>query len=224
MSRISPALVVLVALVSSHPVGAVDGAIEIDQARATAGGITPGDSLGFPVTLSLPGHYRLTSNLFVAGDAVVGIDVTADNVVLDLNNFMVDCTLHCTTGIQAPAPRRNIVVKNGTVNRFPAAGVALGNYSVAEKVSVTGSGIGVLVNIASVIRSCVITGNGNGIHTGNASLIESNLVVDNLTGLCGTGTSAFRGSVISDNPTANFCPDSHWFNAGGNYCGGPCPP
>jgi hypothetical protein len=231
MSRISPALVVLIAVASAHPIGAVDKVIEINQAEATAGGVTPGaDPAGFPVTLALPGHYRLTSNLAVPSG--VGIDITADNVVLDLNGYLVQCIAAvdpCTVGIQAPAPRQNVVVRNGTVNGFSAAGLALGNYSVAEKVSAIGNrdgGVGVTVNIASVIRDCVITANSNGIHTGNGSLIESNLVADNLTGLCsipGT-TSAIRGNVITENPTANFCPGSAWFNAGGNFCGLPCPP
>lgn len=31
---------------------AVDGVIDINQARALAGGVTPGDTAGFPVTIS----------------------------------------------------------------------------------------------------------------------------------------------------------------------------
>ena len=34
---------------------AVDGVIEINQARALAGGVTPGDTAGFPVTISVSG-------------------------------------------------------------------------------------------------------------------------------------------------------------------------
>jgi hypothetical protein len=37
---------------------AVDGVIEINQAKALAGGVTPGDTAGFPVALSAPGSYR----------------------------------------------------------------------------------------------------------------------------------------------------------------------
>ncbi len=36
---------------------AVDGVIEINNSSADAGDITPGDSAGFPVTLSEPGSY-----------------------------------------------------------------------------------------------------------------------------------------------------------------------
>jgi hypothetical protein len=43
MSRIALALFLLLALAPVAPAGAVDGVIEINQARATAGGVTPGD-------------------------------------------------------------------------------------------------------------------------------------------------------------------------------------
>ena len=40
------------------PTWAVDGVILIDQTKALAGNVTPGDTPGFPVTISLPGSYR----------------------------------------------------------------------------------------------------------------------------------------------------------------------
>src|SRR6185436_8638324 len=42
---------------------AVDGTILIDQNRALAGNVTPGDAPGFPVTISQPGSYKLSGNL-----------------------------------------------------------------------------------------------------------------------------------------------------------------
>jgi hypothetical protein len=41
---------------------AVDGVVLIDQNKALAGSVTPGDTPGFPVTISLPGSYRVLSN------------------------------------------------------------------------------------------------------------------------------------------------------------------
>src|SRR5438128_1949460 len=72
---------------------AVDGVILIDQNRALAGNLTPGDGPGFPVTISQPGSYGLSSNLTVPlGNH--GIEITADGVTLDLNGFgilVLDC-------------------------------------------------------------------------------------------------------------------------------------
>src|SRR5712692_4005736 len=68
---------------------AVDGVVLIDQNRALAGGVTPGDAPGFPVTISVPGSYRLSGNLTVPDANTTAIQVTADNVTLDLNGFSI---------------------------------------------------------------------------------------------------------------------------------------
>ena len=57
-----------------------DGRIEINQARALAGGITPGDAPDFPVTLDQGGSYVLTSNLLLPNVNTHGIVVEADDV------------------------------------------------------------------------------------------------------------------------------------------------
>ena len=53
-------LSVALTLAWSSVAWAVDGVIEINQHRALAGGVTAGDTAGFPVTLSQRGSYRLT--------------------------------------------------------------------------------------------------------------------------------------------------------------------
>src|SRR5262245_24689246 len=75
------------------PALAVDGAIEFNQAAVSAGGITPGDTPGFPATLSLPGSYRLTGNLDLRGEPsppnTTAVEITAKDVTLDLNGFAI---------------------------------------------------------------------------------------------------------------------------------------
>lgn len=51
---------VLTAAAVAVPALAVGGVIEINQAGVLAGNITPGDTPGFPATLSLGGSHRLT--------------------------------------------------------------------------------------------------------------------------------------------------------------------
>jgi hypothetical protein len=58
---------------------AVDGVIEINQAKALAGGVTTGDVAGFPVELRSSGSCVRTSDLTVAS-GTVGIDVSASDV------------------------------------------------------------------------------------------------------------------------------------------------
>jgi hypothetical protein len=111
---------------------AVDGVVEINQARALAGGISSGDSPGFPVGISESGSYRLTGNLVVPGgtgapnlDAIL---IVADDVTLDLNGFTLSCrrnTLPATpcssvagTGRGILMAGQNIRIQNGTIRHM----------------------------------------------------------------------------------------------------------
>ena len=67
---------------------AVDGVVLIDQNRALAGGITPGDAPGFPITISVSGTYRLSGNLSVP-PLTSAIVMTVSNITLDLNGFSI---------------------------------------------------------------------------------------------------------------------------------------
>src|SRR5688572_18671652 len=65
---------------------AADGEVLIDQAAVNAGGITPADSPGFPVTISRRGKYKLSGNLAVP-TGVDGLQVTSEDVTIDFNGF-----------------------------------------------------------------------------------------------------------------------------------------
>lgn len=65
--------------------------IAINASAAAAGGVTPGDAPGYPVTLSQAGAYKLTGNLSLtsADPNSVIVHITAANVDLDLNGFTI---------------------------------------------------------------------------------------------------------------------------------------
>lgn len=54
---------VMLWVVLAAPAQGSDGVILINQSRALAGGVTSGDTPGFPVTISQAGSYPLTGNL-----------------------------------------------------------------------------------------------------------------------------------------------------------------
>src|SRR6185312_10998222 len=89
---------------SSTSLYAVDGVTLIDQTHALAGNITPGDTPGFPITISQPGSYRLTGNITVPDAHTTAIDITADFVTIDLNGFSIIGPLNCTGAIPAVCP------------------------------------------------------------------------------------------------------------------------
>ncbi len=117
------------------PAHAVDGDILITQAKALAGNVTPGDAPGFPVTISLPGKYKLAGNLTIADADTTGVEITSPRVTLDLNGF----------AIQGPA----------TTNGETGANLDCSNTS-----SHWNLGVGVFVKLPSHTPAAVFIGNG----------------------------------------------------------------
>src|SRR5882672_6643872 len=100
--RLMVCVCILAAISSS--LYAVDGVILIDQNRALAGNITPGDAPGFPVTISQSGSYRLSGNITVPDANTTAIQITAAYVTLDLNGFSIIGPTVCTPGPTTCAP------------------------------------------------------------------------------------------------------------------------
>jgi hypothetical protein len=136
---------------------AVDGVVEINQVKALAGGVTAGDTAGFPVTISASGSYRLTSDLDLTAQAssVDGIRVTSSYVTIDLNGFAIRGAAVCTgprpvctgtgdgNGIFVQSVG-HVTVRNGTITGMPGDGIDYDTSSiqgnVIESVHVVGNG------------------------------------------------------------------------------------
>ena len=154
--------------------------VSINQKNAQAGKVTDGDAPGFPVTISEPGSYRLSSNLIVTEASVTVIEITADDVTLDLAGFSIigpnTCAgtpVACTfvgggIGVKAVAEAgvlspENVRVMNGTVRGMGGHGVRLiGNGTAVERVNaVSNGGPGIVVGLGSIVDS-VARFNGSG--------------------------------------------------------------
>ncbi len=184
----------LLGMALATPARAVDGVIEINQAKAKVGGVTPGDTPLFPVTISQPGSYRLTSNLDVTdasarpsgtlAENTTAIQVTVDNVTIDLNGFMIKGPTVCSgapltcspTGsgigidVSSPTgPQTGSAVMNGTVQGMGLFGIIFGTgvpVSRAEKVLAVHNGLSG-ISAARVTDCMALYNGGNGI-LGNA--------------------------------------------------------
>lgn len=128
-TRLATGVLALLALTAA---GQALAQATIDQNKALAGNVTPGDMPGFPITLSVPGSYKLTGNLVVPG-GLNGIEITSDNVTLDLNGFriagsgsctrdqasyVVTCSSPSAYGIVVTAGGVTGTVRNGSVQGF----------------------------------------------------------------------------------------------------------
>jgi hypothetical protein len=134
---------------------AVDGQIAITQAKAMAGGVTPGDAPGFPVTISQPGSYVLSGNLTVPDANTDAIVIEASHVTVDLNGFAILGPTDCSgglnpcagagngTGIGTPTVQFNITIRNGTVQGMGGRGILLqGDSHLVEYVHARSNGLG----------------------------------------------------------------------------------
>ncbi len=205
---------------------AVDGVVLIDQQHALAGGVTPGDAPGFPVTISLPGIYKLSSNLTVPNADTSAIVITSDSVTIDLNGFSilgpVSCLsdgLHATPGctvggVACPggfcgsgigvdsgnAGKLNTRVVNGTVNGMGLVGIYLDKNSRVEGVNVTSNGQYGIYTSGGEIRDVLLRANGgNGITTSGSLIVNTRSLFNAAVGIyCGAG-SYINGSIIQGN-------------------------
>jgi hypothetical protein len=188
----------LLALLAARPARPVDGVIEINQARALAGGVTPADAPGFPVVIAQPGSYRLTGNLDVSGspnpENATAIAITSHFVTLDLNGFSIVGPSVCSgspvsscaptgTGVGISAHANQIRISNGVVRGFGSSGIWADNATV-ERVQVFGNGaFGIWLTGGGSVSKCTAIGNLYHGITGEAVLVDSSRALDN--GGCG---------------------------------------
>jgi len=193
------------------PAYAVDGVIEINQARAMEGGVTASDTPGFPITIDAPGSYVLTGDLQAPSISVVGIDVEADRVTIDLNGHSMDGRAVCTgegenvncapsnnaDGINSLGFSRT-TVQDGRIVGF-ARGVILGPASQVVNVdSSRNANGGVDVGSGSEVRNCRVFANGGpgrGILAGQGSTVAGNSVRGNEA----DGILAAEGVLVESN-------------------------
>jgi len=191
--------------------------VMIDQRTALAGKVTAGDAAGFPVTISESGSYRLNSNLVVTSPATTVIEITANDVTLDLAGFSiigpntcsgtpVSCSLMGSgIGIKAvsdtAASPENVRVMNGTVRGMGGHGIRMmGNGTAVEKVqSVSNGGPGIVVGNGSIIDSVAMF-NGSGAAVVGL-IVRGTTAMNNVVGIhvrpggVGTGNSAVSNAA-----------------------------
>lgn len=196
------------ATLSSIPASASDGVLEINQTCAVQTGCFAGDTAGLPVTISASGSYRLTSNLVVSNANTNGIQISVDEVGIDLNNFSIRgpvvCSgtpLTCTpvgtgSGVAANL-NAGISVRDGSIRGMGSYGVSLGEQSEVSGVRARSNGItGIDVSVGSTVTgNAAYQNGGNGIGSRNGSTLSGNAAYQNRS----AGISAANGVTVSGN-------------------------
>jgi hypothetical protein len=142
----------------------------IDHNKALAGNVTPGDTPGYPITLSQPGHYKLMSNLVVPAETG-GIVITAPNVTLDLNGFTISGPVTCSQN----KTNRQVTCSQEASSQEAHAGICVqGSNTFGTKIrngTVRGfRGIGLLLSDGDTVQNLRVTQNA---HIGVTSKQDS---------------------------------------------------
>jgi hypothetical protein len=189
---------------------AVDGVVLIDQNRALAGSVSPGDGPGFPVTITKGGSYRLSGDLTISDINQSGIIIDTNQAVsIDLNGFAIR-GVHSggARPCQAVTPGKgigtgsgnatNVDIRNGTIERMGCDGILLiGFNNLVQNVRVRNNGA-TGIQSTGIIKDNVVSENGGeGIASFDA-IVTGNQV----TGNDAEAIVIFVG-VVSNNTVGN---------------------
>jgi hypothetical protein len=202
----------------AHEATAVDGAIEINQARALAGGVTAGDMPGFPVEINGGGHFILTSGLDLRGQAnpesLNAITVAAPGASIDMNGFGIIGPTLCTgipvtscsptgTGIGILFGPGAGSVTDGAISGMGSRGIDMRASSVGlvRRVGVFHSGENAVTLPASALADHVSTSanGGVGIQLGGGGAVLNSSAFNN----GGDGIQVGDGSHVKDSISSN---------------------
>jgi len=159
-------------------------------------------TVGACMTIGSAGSYVVDKNLNASGDHCLVIE--ADDVTLDLAGFrlMGDGTGGKSGITDNGILRRNIAIRNGTIQGFAHRGIDLASSDQikVEEVRVhTNGGGGIFGRTLGIVKDCVVTANGSdGIVMGEA-VLTGNTVTHN----AGSGIGGGTESTLTNN-TASF--------------------
>ncbi len=201
-------------LAVATPALASDGVLEINQSCAMQTGCFDGDMAGFPVLITNPGSYVLTSNLSVADADTNGITIQANSVAIDLNGFEIAGPVTCTgegstlscsdgtgIGISAglPGEYNQSQVRRGAIRGFGSHGMELGFGSIAESLTATRNGDGGLRVRRGTMRGCTASYNGgDGIFVEFSTMTDSSAFRNRGAGIFVNGGSAIGNSSVQN--------------------------
>jgi len=156
-----------------------------------------------PFTIVNPGSYVVWSDLTgVAG--ANGIDVLADDVTIDLNGFTLHGVVGSLNGISFGGFRRNLTIKNGTLEGWGADGVdgfALQWSRIVDVSATNCTGNGFESQFSNVFVRCNASGNGGEGFTdvGSGCVYENCTAMNNANGIVASSGSTIRGCTANNN-------------------------
>lgn len=151
---------------------------------------TPGDP-NYLYIINQPGSYYFTTNICgVSGKA--GIEILANNVVLDLNGFSLLGTTNCKDGLLIfNTSQTNIIVRNGIISGWLNNYLGLesnGKDVIFERLMVSGNTGGIQTKGGTIVRNCLVCSNalfGISITESGCSVADCQLIGNNTLNIGG---------------------------------------
>lgn len=190
-----------VLLTASHPLsaqiisGAGSGVTEINQKTLNDGNPAIGDTTpGAPITITVPGSYRFSSNIASGNVAVPGIEINIANfagLTLDLNGFALSGASNLNGCVSSgnpvstrtcPAPTAadgisvsgsNVTIRNGRVSNFAGHGIDCANCTLSHLTTHSNLGYGIFASFLSQVSDSVSRDNGFGGISNGSGRVEN---------------------------------------------------
>lgn len=169
-----------------------------------------------PIVISSSGSYYVAENILALPNQH-GIEITADNVTLDLNGFKVEgnTEVGSLNGIHLPPGTRKVTIRNGTVQFFSGAGIhaQVSEELTVESVTAIGNGDdGIFAGERTIVRACRASHNTNyGFLLGSHSVVTDSIASDNTvwSGFNGGIGTTYRNCTASANGADGFLAGSY---------------
>ncbi len=177
-----------------------DGRVQIKQDGATP--YMYGSSTTFPITISQPGSYVLTSDITVSGTGVNGIRIEADNVTLDLNGFSLIGS-GALIGVYI-LDVTDVEIRNGTVRNFDSRAISCSQSGKGIRIigiRAISNGGGITIDSSGcLVKGCTAVDNdGDGIRVYQGATVTGNTCNGNVTGIYAVFGCTIIGNTCSYN-------------------------
>ena len=174
-----------------------------------------GGSAKFLITQ--PGSYYLTTNI-VGVSSEHGINISANNVTLDLNGFSLQGVSGALDGVYIHAGYTNVTVRNGSISGWVSSFGGVedhANNAILEGLNISANANGIVLESSGVVRDCNCNNNfGVGIQVYAGMVSGCEALNNSSTGIyvgsgtvsdCDALTNANYGIYVGNNCTVKDC-------------------
>ena len=196
------------------PAGPITGTFktltEIEPRTAVTQENTPGDADAVFV-ISEPGSYYLTGEV-VVGAGFNGIEITSDDVALNLNGFTILGDVGSLDGVTLAGALNNISIRDGAIRGMGGDGIDARDDSAVRVLALTTSengGYGVYCGADAVITDAIAKSNGvSGIKIGSRARVARSVSASNIaSGFSMSGRNTLVECVANSNGSSGFFGD-----------------